>query len=73
VADRIAAAAWPDWNTPQRILERSTSLLPSTTYVQEIAGQLRHAVAASLAMTYPAPEAVRLAALADQIRVEWNS
>jgi hypothetical protein len=69
VADRIAAAAWPDWNTPRRILERSTSLLPSPWYLEEIADRLRHAVEASMALPYPAPEAVRLAALADQITI----
>ncbi|MFI0487483.1 hypothetical protein [Actinomadura sp. 9N215] len=67
VADRIANAAQPDWNTPERFRERSARLLPSPAMLEDIAAQLRYAVRASLELPYPDPEAVRLAALADQI------
>ncbi|GAA1015826.1 hypothetical protein Aple_010410 [Acrocarpospora pleiomorpha] len=67
LAVEIAAAAMPDWNTPQRIRERSEQRLPADWELQEIADQLRRAVTASLDLPYPAAEAVRLAALADQI------
>lgn len=67
IAADIEAAALPDWNTPKRILERSERRLPSPRELKEIADRLRLAVADSLACRYPAPEAVRLAALADQI------
>ncbi|GAA4522599.1 hypothetical protein GCM10023191_102080 [Actinoallomurus oryzae] len=69
IAERIAGAALPDWNTPQRIRERSERLLPSAAELEEIADRLRHAVRASLDLPYPAPEAERLAALADQITI----
>ncbi|MFC6883483.1 hypothetical protein [Actinomadura yumaensis] len=67
VAREIRDAALPDWNTPRRIRERSARLLPSPEHLEEIAEQLRCAVRASLALAHPDPEAVRLAALADQI------
>lgn len=67
IADRIRASALPDWNTPKRILERSERLLPSQWVLEDIADRLRRAVRASLDLPYPADEAVRLAALADQI------
>ena len=70
IAGEIRAAALLDWNTPQRILERSERLLPEAWKLEDIADQLRRAVAASLDLSHPAPEAVRLARLADQITRE---
>jgi chromosome segregation ATPase len=67
IAKGIKEAAQPDWNTPQRIRERSVRLLPSAGHLEEIADRLRDAVEASLALAHPAAEAVRLAELADQI------
>jgi len=66
LARRIAAAALPDWDAPARIRERSERLLPSRETLEEIADRLRRAVQPAL-LSHPAPEAVRLAALADQI------
>lgn len=68
IAAQIAGQAWPDWNTPRRIRQRSEAMLPGEYELERIADQLRGTVRKSLAMAYPAPEAVRLAALADQIR-----
>jgi hypothetical protein len=67
IAKEIEAAALPDWDTPARILERSESLLPSGDELRRIARQLRQAVEDSLSLASPAPQAVRLARLADQI------
>ena len=67
IADRVRAAALPDWNTPARIRELSEARLPYPEQVEEIAEQLRRLVKGALALPYPAAEAVRLAALADQI------
>jgi hypothetical protein len=67
VAQRIAAAARPDWNTAGRIRERSARLLPTQRLLEEIADRLRHAVAPALALSHPTPQALRLANLADQI------
>ncbi|MFV2171734.1 hypothetical protein ACFHW2_43360 [Actinomadura sp. LOL_016] len=66
IAERIADAALPDWDAPRRIRERSARLLPSPDRLADIAEQLRYAVQA-VELPYPDPEAVRLAALADQI------
>jgi hypothetical protein len=66
-AEGVATAALPDWNTPKRIRERSEAMLPSDGELKEIADQLRRAVKDSLSLPYPAEQAVRLAALADQI------
>jgi hypothetical protein len=67
LAAQVAAAAWPDWNTPPRVRELSSSRMPSEHELAEIASRLRRAVAPALDLPYPDPEAVRLAALADQI------
>lgn len=67
VAERISSEAWPDWNTPERIHERSVNLLPDDHELEQIADRLRRAVKPALNMPHPAAEAVRLAALADQI------
>jgi hypothetical protein len=67
LAAQVAAAAWPDWNTPPRIRELSSSRMPGEHELAEIADTLRRAVAPALDLPYPDPEAVRLAALADQI------
>lgn len=67
LAEHIAGQALPDWNTPERIRERSARLLPSPERLEDIAAQLRYAVRTSLELPHPDPEAVRLAALADQI------
>jgi hypothetical protein len=67
VAQRVAGAALPDWRTPQRVRERSARLLPSAHVLEEIADDLRGAVKPALDLSHPDPEAVRLAALADQI------
>jgi hypothetical protein len=67
LAEEIREAALPDWDTPGRIRERSTRLLPSPGRLEEIAEELRYAVRNSLALSYPDPTAVRLASLADEI------
>jgi hypothetical protein len=67
LAAQVAAAAWPDWDSPQRIRELSASRMPDEHELAEIAGRLRRAVAPALDLAHPAPEAVRLAELADQI------
>lgn len=67
LAAQVAAAARPDWNTPRRWRELSASRMPGEYDLAEIAGLLRRAVAPALDLPYPDPEAVRLAALADQI------
>lgn len=67
IAKEIAAAADPDWNTPSAIRRRSEQRLPCATELHEIADELRRAVQPALELEYPAEEAVRLAALADQI------
>ena len=67
LAAQVAAAAWPDWNTPLRIRELSSSRMPGEHELAEIAAQLRRAVASALDLAYPDPEAVRLTKLADQI------
>jgi hypothetical protein len=67
LARQITSAAWADWDSPQRGLELSVSRLPDAQDLAEIANRLRRAVAPALDLPYPAPEAVRLAALAEQI------
>jgi hypothetical protein len=67
LAAQVAAAAWPDWDTPLRIRELSASRMPEEHELAEIAGRLRRAVAPALDLAHPDPEAVRLATLADQI------
>ena len=67
LAAQVAAAAWPDWNTPKRGRELSASRMPDEHELAEIAGRLRRAVAPALDLPCPDPEAVRLAVLADQI------
>jgi hypothetical protein len=67
LATQIAAAAWPDWNSPQRTRELSTMRMPDKQELAELADALRRAVAPALDLPYPDPEAVRLATLADQI------
>jgi integrase len=67
LAGEIRDAAWPDWDTPRRIRERSTRMLPSPERLEEIAEELRYAVRNSLALSHPDPTAVRLAGLADEI------
>lgn len=67
VAEEFAGFAWPDWDTPTRILQRSHDLLPDDGELEAIARKLRAAVQPSLSLAHPAPEAVRLAALADKI------
>lgn len=67
LAAQVAAAAWPDWNTPRRISELSSSRMPGEHELAEIADRLRCAIAPAMDLPYPDPEAVRLAALADQI------
>jgi hypothetical protein len=68
VAERVAAAALPDWNTPQRIRERSERLLPSPRFIADLADQLADAVRPAAELPFPAATAVQLASLADQIR-----
>jgi hypothetical protein len=63
----IASEAWPDWNTERRILELSASRMPHEDELADIADRLRRAVAPALDLVHPHPDAVRLAALADQI------
>jgi hypothetical protein len=67
LAAQVAAAAWPDWDSPARWRELSASRMPDEHELAEIADRLRRAVARALDLPYPDPEAVRLAALADQI------
>ncbi len=67
LAAQVAAAAWPNWDTPLRIRELSASRMPEEHELAEIAGRLRRAVAPALDLAHPDPEAVRLATLADQI------
>lgn len=66
-AERITAAILADWNSPLRIRELSSRRMPHESVLAEIAGTLRRAVAPALDLPYPDPEAVRLAALAEQI------
>ncbi|MEO6083109.1 MAG: hypothetical protein ABIQ18_08380 [Umezawaea sp.] len=73
VAERIRAAALPDWNTPRRIRERSERLLPSPRFLADLADQLAAAVGPAAALSYPAAAAIRLAALADQLRAVADS
>ncbi len=67
LAERITAAVLHDWNTPLRIRELSASRMPHESELAEIAAMLRRAVAPALDLACPDPEAVRLAAIADQI------
>lgn len=67
LAERITAAVLTDWNTPLRIRELSSRRMPHESVLAEIAGTLRRAIAPALDLPYPDPEAVRLAALAEQI------
>jgi hypothetical protein len=67
IAMQVTAAIWPDWDTPARVRELSASRMPADETLARIAGELRHAVARALDLPHPDPEAVRLAALADQI------
>lgn len=67
-AERISAAALRDWNTPQRIRERSQRLLPSPEVITSLADQLADAVRPATALAHPAPAALQLAELADQLR-----
>jgi hypothetical protein len=64
---RVTAEVWPDWDTPDRGRELSALRMPAEDTLASIAASLRDAVAASLALPHPHPEAVRLAALAEQI------
>lgn len=68
IAQRVADAALPDWNTPTRIRERSERLLPAPRFIADLADQLRSAVQPAIELSHPAAAAVRLAALADQLR-----
>lgn len=70
VAQRIADAAQPDWNTVTRIRERSERRLPSPETITELADRVRAAVQPALDLAYPAPAAVRIADLAEQLRAE---
>jgi len=67
IAARIAAAVLPDWDSPRRVRELSASRLPGAHELAEIADRLRRAVAPALDLPHPAPEALRLAALAELI------
>jgi hypothetical protein len=67
LAGQVTSAAWADWDSPGRGLELSVSRLPEARDLAQIADMLRHAVAPALDLPYPAPEAIRLAALAEQI------
>lgn len=67
LAAQVRAAAWPDWRSADRVRELSELRLPHPETVEYIADQLRNAVRSSLELEHPAAEAVRLAALADQI------
>ena len=68
LADQVAAAALPDWDTPWRIRERSARLLPGPDYLTRLADELADAVRPAAELPYPAAAAVQLAALADQLR-----
>ena len=67
LARQFAAQAWPDWDSPHRRLQRSTALLPDEHELAGVADELRRILAPALALSPTAPEALRLAALADQI------
>jgi hypothetical protein len=67
LAAQVAAEAWPDWDSPGRWRELSARRMPGEHELAEIASRLRRAVAAALDLAHPDPEAIRLAALADQI------
>jgi septal ring factor EnvC (AmiA/AmiB activator) len=67
LAAQVATAAWPDWESPVRIRELSSSRMPDEHELAEIADMLRRAVAPALDLPYPDPEATRLVAPADQI------
>lgn len=67
LAAQVTAEAWPDWQSPARTRELSASRMPDEQELAEIADRLRRAVAPALDLAHPDPEAVRLAALADQI------
>ncbi|MFD5089380.1 hypothetical protein ACFWMR_02175 [Amycolatopsis thailandensis] len=69
IAERVSAAALPDWNTPLRIRERSERLLPSPEVITCLADQLAQAVRPAAELAHPAPVAIRLGALVDQLRV----
>ncbi|MDS0140542.1 MULTISPECIES: hypothetical protein [unclassified Amycolatopsis] len=73
VAKRVAAAALPDWNTPQRIRERSERLLPDADFLTRFADQLAEAVRPAAELPHPAAAAVQLAALARQLRALADS
>ncbi|KAA2247017.1 hypothetical protein F0L68_40445 [Solihabitans fulvus] len=73
LAERAAAAALPDWNTPQRIRERSARLLPSPDFIASLADQLAEAVRPAAELPHPAAAAVQLAALADKLRAAADS
>lgn len=68
LANRVRTAALPDWNTSRRIRERSERLLPSSHFLTDLADQLAAAVGPAAALPYPAATAIRLAALAEQLR-----
>ncbi|MBE1580523.1 hypothetical protein ACFORH_39095 [Amycolatopsis roodepoortensis] len=70
IAEDLAAAALPDWNTPRRIRERSERLLPEPRFLAQLAQQLAAAVRPAAELAYPAPAAIRLSALADQLHAE---
>ena len=70
IADQLAADALPDWNTPRRIRERSARLLPHPGFLTQLATELAAAVRPAAELDYPAPAAIRLAALADQLHAE---
>lgn len=73
IAERVEAAALPDWNTPQRIRERSERLLPSPRFITDLADQLADAIRPAAELPYPAAAAVQLATLADQLRAAADS
>jgi hypothetical protein len=65
-AAELSAAAWPDWDSPERRMQRALALMPHPVDVADVADQLRALLAPSLALA-PVPQALRLQALADQI------
>ena len=67
LAEQVAAAAWPDWDSPARVRELSALRMPDPYELAEIADRLRRAIAPALDLAHPDPAAVRLANLADQI------
>lgn len=69
LAQRIADKAQSDWNTPQRIRERSEQRLPDPERFLELADQIYEAVRPALELEYPAAAAVQAARLAEQLRV----